>query len=71
MDRTGPQLLLDYMRNIVRREREAEEHGAWFHEQVRAGLDSANVGKLTSNEKAEARFAVRRAETRRRLDNLP
>ena len=70
LDRTGAQLLRDYMRDIVRRQREAEEHDAWFREQVQIGLDSANAGKLTSNKKAEAMFAARRAETRRRIESL-
>ena len=48
-----------------------EEHDAWFREQVRIGLDSANAGKLISYEETEARFAARRAVTRRRLDKLP
>ena len=71
LDRTGAQLLRDHMRNIVRRQAEVEEHDAWFREQVRIGLGSANAGKLISNEEAEARFAARRAETRRRLEKLP
>ena len=66
MDRTGAQLLRDYMRDIIRRQREAEEHDAWFREQVEIGLASANAGKLVSNEQAKARFAGRRAETRAR-----
>ena len=71
LDRTGAQLLRDYMRDIVRRQREADEHDAWFREQVQIGLDSANAGRLMSNEDVEARFFARRADTRRRLDNLP
>lgn len=71
LDRTGAQLLRDYMRDIVRRQREAEEHDAWFREQVQIGLDSANAGKLMSNEDVEARFSARRTETRRRFDKLP
>ena len=55
----------------MRRQAEVEEHDAWFREQVRIGLDSANAGKLISYEETEARFAARRAETRRRLDKLP
>lgn len=70
MDRTGAQLLRDYMRDIIRRQREAQEHDAWFREQVQIGLASANAGRLVSNEEAEARFNGRRAETRRALDNL-
>lgn len=71
LDRTGAQLLRDYMRDIVRRQREAGEHNAWFREQVQIGLDSANAGKLISDEDVEARFITRRSETRRRLDALP
>lgn len=70
LDRTGAQLLRDYMRDIVRRQMEAEEHDAWFREQVRVGLDSANAGNLLPNEEVEAKFAARRAEIRGKLDNL-
>ena len=55
----------------MRQQRDAEDHDGWFREQVRIGLDSANAGKLISYEETEARFAARRAETRRRLDKLP
>ena len=59
-------MLRDYMRDIIRRHKEAEEYGAWFREEVRVGLDSANAGNLVSNEDVEAKFAARRAETRRK-----
>ena len=49
---------------------EPEEHGAWFRDQVRIGLDSANAGNLVSNEDVEAKFAARRAEARRKIDKL-
>ena len=71
LDRTGAQLLRDYMRVIVRRQRDAEEHDAWFRDQVQIGLDSANAGRLMSNEDVEARFSARRDETRRGLEKLP
>ena len=70
LDRSGAQLLRDYMRDIVRRQREAEEHDAWFRQQVQIGLNSADAGELMSNEDVEARFSARRTETRRRLDEL-
>ena len=70
MNRTGAQLLRDCMRDLVRRQQEPEEHDAWFRELVRAGLDSANVGKLEPHEKVEEKFAARRTETRRKLDML-
>ena len=70
MNRTGAQLLRDCMRDLVRRQQEPEEHDAWFREQVRTGLDSANAGKLEPHEKVEEKFASRRAETRCKLDML-
>ncbi|WP_426075967.1 CopG family ribbon-helix-helix protein [Janthinobacterium sp. PSPC3-1] len=66
-DRTGAQLLRDFMRDFVRQQQEAAEHDAWFHRQVQGGLDSANSGDLIPAAEVEARFAARRAATRRRL----
>ncbi len=70
MDRTGAQLLRDYMRDLVRQKQEAAEHDTRFREQVQIGLDSANAGNLMPNDEVEAKFAARRAETRRTLDKL-
>ncbi len=67
-DRTGAQLLRDFMRDFVRQQQEASEHDAWFRRQVQAGIDSANSGNLVSAAEVEARFAAKRAATRRRLD---
>lgn len=66
-DRTGAQLLRDFMRDYVRRQQETSEHDAWFRRQVQAGLDSADAGRLISSEEVEAEFTARRAQTRRRL----
>lgn len=67
-DRTGAQLLRDFMRDFVRRQQEAAEHDAWFRQQVQIGLDSANAGRLVPAAEVEAKFAARRAATRKRLD---
>lgn len=67
-DRSGAQLLRDFMRDFVRQQQEAAEHDAWFARQVQAGLDSANAGCLVPGEEVEAEFAARRAETRRKLE---
>ena len=67
-DRTGAQLLRDFMRDFVRHQTEAAEHDAWFRRQVQAGLDSANAGRLLAAEDVEQEFAARRTETRHRLD---
>ena len=49
------------------RRRKTAEHDAWFRRQVQAGLDSANAGRLIPAAEVEARFAEKRAATRRRL----
>ena len=67
-DRTGAQLLRDFMREFVQRQQEVAEHDAWLRREVKAGLDSANAGRLVPASEVEARFAARRAVTRRRLE---
>ena len=66
-DRTGAQLLRDFMREFVQRQQEAGEHDAWFRRQVQAGVESADAGHLIPAADVEAHFAARRAATRRRL----
>jgi predicted transcriptional regulator len=67
-DRSGAQLLRDFMREFVQQGQEAAEHDAWFRHQVQIGLDSANAGHLAPTTDVEAKFAARRAATRRRLE---
>lgn len=69
-DRTGAQLLRDFMREFVQKQQEVAEHDAWFRREVQAGLDSANsanAGRLVPASEVEAKFAARRAVTRRPL----
>ena len=66
-DRTGAQLLRDFMRDFVKQQQEAAEHDAWFRRQVQVGLDSANAGRLVAAEDVEAEFATCRDATRRKL----
>ncbi|MBA5607174.1 hypothetical protein H3H36_17595 [Duganella sp. FT3S] len=66
-DRTGAQLLRDFMRDFVRQQQEAAEYDAWFRRQVQIGLDSANAGDLIPAEEVEAEAAAWRAETRRKM----
>ncbi|HJV03415.1 MAG TPA: hypothetical protein VJ752_22960 [Burkholderiaceae bacterium] len=66
-DRTGAQLLRDFMRDFVRQQQEAAEHDAWFRRQVQIGLDSANAGDLIPAEEVDAEAASWRAETRRKM----
>lgn len=67
-DRSGAQLVRDFMRDFVRQQQEAAEHDTWFRQQVQIGLDSANAGELVSAEEIEAEAAAWREETRRRPD---
>ena len=66
-DRTGAQLLRDFMRDFVKKQQEAADHDLWFRRQVQAGLDSANSGNLVSAEDVETEFAKRREQTRQKL----
>ncbi|BBF72171.1 MULTISPECIES: CopG family ribbon-helix-helix protein [Sphingomonas] len=67
-DRTGAQLLRDFMRDVVLREEQAESHDAWFRRQVDAGRASAQAGYLIAGDEVETHFAARRAATLRTSD---
>jgi predicted transcriptional regulator len=67
-DRTGAQLLRDFMRDYVQQQLHAADYDTWFREQVQLGLDSANAGRLLPAADVEAHFAARRAATRRKLE---
>ena len=66
-DRTGAQLIRDFMREYVAGEREAAEHDAWFRRQVQIGLDSANAGRLVPAEEVEMEAEAWREEMRDRM----
>jgi len=66
-DRTGAQLIRDFMRDYVAGQREAEDHDSWFRREVQAALDSANAGRLVSDDEVEAEAQSWREELRRRM----
>lgn len=66
-DRSGAQLLRDFMREFVHQQQGNAQHEAWFRRQVQAGIAAANAGRLITNEKVEEEFAARREKTRRSL----
>ena len=66
-DRTGAQLLRDFMRDFVKQQKETAGHDSWFRHEVQIGLDAANAGDVVSAEEVEAQAAAWRAETRRRM----
>ncbi|MCP1828637.1 CopG family ribbon-helix-helix protein, partial [Kerstersia gyiorum] len=47
-DRTGAQLLRDFMRQFVQSQQDAAAHDRWFREQVQIGIDAANAGDVLS-----------------------
>lgn len=65
-DRTGAQLLREFMRDFTRRQEDASAHDAWFRHQVQIGLDAADAGDLISAEEVEAEAAAWREENRPR-----
>jgi predicted transcriptional regulator len=67
-DRTGAQLLRDFMRDYVKQQQEAAEYDAWLNAKVERSRASANAGNLVAAAEVEAKFAARRAATRRRLE---
>lgn len=69
-DRTGAQLLRDFMRSYVSQETETDTaaYDAWFRRQVEVGMISAKNGHLVPNDEVEAKFAKKRAATRRRME---
>jgi predicted transcriptional regulator len=69
-DRTGAQLLRDFMRDYVKRQQGAAEEDAWFRRQVQIGIDQANAGQLIPAEEVEAEFAARRAATLQKLATI-
>ncbi|PLC48852.1 hypothetical protein CR159_16075 [Pollutimonas subterranea] len=67
-DRSSAQLLRDFMREFVQQQEDVAAQNAWFRRQVQIGIDSANAGNLIPAADVEAKFAAKRAATRRRLE---
>ncbi len=65
-DRSGAQLLRDFMRDFIRTQEEAAAHEAWFRRSVQAGLKAANTGDTVAAEDVEADAKAWRIETQRK-----
>jgi predicted transcriptional regulator len=61
IDRSGAQLLRDFMRDFVKQQQEAASYDAWYHKQVQIGLDEADAGQLVPQEEVKSRFEEKRA----------
>ncbi len=66
-DRTGAQLLRNFMRDFVRQQRDVTEHDAWFRRETQVGIDAANAGDLVSADEVEAEAVAWRAKMRRKM----
>ena len=66
-DRTGAQLLRDFMREYVRKREEDAAYDAWFIAEVERGIGEADAGDLIPHEEVEAEAEARRAQLRRRI----
>ena len=60
IDRSGAQLLRDFMRDFVKQQQEAASYDAWYQKQVQIGLDEANAGQLVPQEEVKSRFEAKR-----------
>jgi len=60
-DRTGAQLLRDFMRHYVAEQQRAHDYDSWLTAKVEQSLASAEAGNLVSGNDVEANFAARRA----------
>lgn len=61
-DRTGAQLIRDFMRNYVQHCRENEEYEAWFRNKVETGRLALRKSRVKPNEDIENTFAAKRAK---------
>ena len=61
IDRSGAQLLRDFMRDFVKKQQESASYDAWYQKQVQIGLDEANAGQLVPQEEVKSRFEEKRA----------
>ncbi|MDL2313819.1 hypothetical protein LJC36_02435 [Desulfovibrio sp. OttesenSCG-928-C14] len=69
-DRTGAQLLRDFMRDYVKRQQNAADYETWFRNKVEAGQKAFGEGRYITQEEATARAEKRKAALSRRIDNM-
>ncbi|GHV53258.1 hypothetical protein FACS1894206_03590 [Deltaproteobacteria bacterium] len=59
-DRTGAQIIRDFMRDYIQAAREKAEYEQWFKAKVEAGLQAIREGRILSHEEVKERAALRR-----------
>lgn len=65
-DRSGAQVLRDFMRDFVKQQQEAAGYDAWFSQEVQKGLNAAQAGDLIAGDVVEAEATAWREEIRRK-----
>jgi predicted transcriptional regulator len=60
-ERTGEDLLREFMQDFVETQRTDAEYEQWFRRQVEIGIEDADAGNLLPAEDVEAEFAALRA----------
>jgi predicted transcriptional regulator len=60
--RPASQVMRDLMRDYIRQQQQAKEHGEFVHRKVVAARASVEAGRGRSNDDVEAEFAARRAK---------
>ena len=66
-NRTGEDLVHEFMRDYVETQRTDAEYELWFRRQVQVGIDQADAGYLLPAADVEAEFAALRADAQRKL----
>lgn len=66
-DRTGAQLLRDFMRDFVKKQQEVTAYDAWFRRELAIGIAAAAAGEVMSAGDAELDAAAWRAQMRDKL----
>ena len=59
-NRTGEDLLREFMQDFVLTQRTDTEYEQWFRRQVQIGIDEADAGDVIPAEQVEAEFAALR-----------
>lgn len=64
-DRPASQIMREFMRDFVRRQREARDHDSWFRREVRKALDDPRPGIPHETVAEEARAVIDRIAARK------
>ena len=67
-DRSGAQLLRDFMRQFVQSQQDAAAHDAWFREQVQASIDDPRPSIPHAEVMADMQAAIQAARARHKAD---